>query len=139
MSGARTVTFFASDIELHIFRFIPSISLLQLESGIVAAGTAHFKGFFWRRFLQATIFFVPVLEVVRNPSRGSLVPLEGEDIVIVPDLDLIALFPSPSPISPHHDISGLFRRVFCIDQGGLMNVSGSILQFDNDLRNVSGF
>jgi hypothetical protein len=105
----------------------------------MTASTAHLKGFFYRRRLQTAIFDVPVLEVVRNPSRGSLVPLEREDIVVISDLDLIALFPSPSPISPHHGISGFLRRVFRIYQNGLMNMSGFVLPFNNDLRDVSGF
>jgi hypothetical protein len=108
MFGAGTMAFFASDIELNIFGFISPFNLFQLEPGIMAARTAHFKGFFYRRCLQTAIFFVPVLEVVGNPSRGGLVPLKGEDIMIVPHLDLIALFPAPSPVSPHHSISHLF-------------------------------
>jgi hypothetical protein len=77
---ARAMAFFTSDIELDIFGFVSFINLLQLEPGIMAACTAHFKRFFYSRCLQATIFFVPVLEVVRNPSRGGLVPLKGEYI-----------------------------------------------------------
>jgi hypothetical protein len=109
---ARAMAFFTSDVELDIFGFVSSVNLLQHEPGIMAACAAHFKRFFYRRYLQTAIFFVPVLEVVGNPSRGSLVPLKGEDIMVVPDLDLIALFPPPSPICPYHIISDLLGRVF---------------------------
>jgi hypothetical protein len=114
MFRARAMTFFAPDIELHIFRFVAFVDLFQFKSGIMTTGTAHFKGLFCRRFLESTILFVPVLEIIRNPPRGGLVPLEGKDKVIVADLDLIALFPSPPPISSHDGISDLFGRVLCI-------------------------
>src|SRR4030043_1502812 len=107
MFGARAMTFFPSDIELDIFGFVSSINLLQLEPGIMTACTAHFKRFFYCGYLQATIFLVPVLGFVRHPSRGSLVPLKGEDIMVVSNLDLVALFPAPSPVSPRHGISDL--------------------------------
>jgi hypothetical protein len=112
--GARPMAFLASDIELDVFGFVSSFNLFQFEAGIMAACATHFKGFFNGRYLQASIFFVPVLKVIGDPSRGGLVPLKGEDIMIVPDFDLIPLFPAPSPIGPHHVISDLFRRVFRI-------------------------
>jgi hypothetical protein len=80
----------------------------------VTASATHFKGFFDSRYLQATILFIPVLEVIRNPTGGRLVPLEWENVMVISNLDLIALFPAPSPISPHYVINDLFRRVLCI-------------------------
>jgi hypothetical protein len=112
--GARPMAFLASDIELDVFGFVSSFNLFQFEAGIMATCATHFKGFFYGRCLQASIFFVPVLKVVGNPSRGGLVPLKGEDIMIVPNFDLIALFPAPSPISPHDVVSDLLGRVSCI-------------------------
>jgi hypothetical protein len=69
--GGRAMAFFTADIELDIFGFVSFINLLQLEPGIMAACIAHFKRFFYSRCLQATVFFVPVLEVVRNPPVAS--------------------------------------------------------------------
>jgi hypothetical protein len=55
------------------------------------------------------------LEVMRvNPPGGRLVPLEGEDVVMISNLDVVGLFPSPPPIRLYNGIRGLFRRVFCV-------------------------
>jgi hypothetical protein len=80
----------------------------------MASGTAHFEGFFNSGYLQATILSIPVLEVIGNPSGSCLVPLEGENVMMISDLDLVALFPAPSSISPHHIVRNLFGGVFCI-------------------------
>ena len=112
--GARAMAFFTSNIELHIFGFVSPVNLLQLEPRIMAARAAHFEGFLHRRLFKTAIHIVPILQVIRNPAGGRLVPLEWENVMVISNLDLIALFPAPSAVSPHYAINDLFRRVLCI-------------------------
>ncbi len=114
MLRAGAMAFLASDIELNISGFISIFHLFQLEAGIMTARAAHLKRFFNGGCLEAAVFLVPVLTVVWNPSRGRLVPLKGEDIMVVPDLDLVTLFPAPSSERPRHVVSDFFGEVFPI-------------------------
>jgi hypothetical protein len=111
---ARAMAFFTSDIELHIFGFISPVNFLKLEPSIMAACTAHIKGFLYRGFFETPILMIPILQIIGNLPRGRLVPLEWENVMVISNLDLIALFPTPSPISPHYVINDLFRRVHYI-------------------------
>jgi hypothetical protein len=133
-----TMTFFTSDVELGIFGFISSIYLLQLKPCIMAPGTAHFKGLGYGRLLEGAVLLVPVLKVVRDPSRCGLVPLKRKDVVMVSGLHLIPLLPAPATVSSDHPIGHFFGRVFRIHQGRQMDVFRFSIELDNDLRNVSG-
>jgi hypothetical protein len=113
--GARAMAFFTSDIELHISGFVSPVNLLQLKPCIVAARAAHFEGFLHSGLFETAVLIVPILQVIGNPPGGRLVPLERENVMLIPNPDLIALLPAPPPISPDHIVGGLFRRVFRID------------------------
>jgi hypothetical protein len=97
MFRARAMASFATIIKLDIFGPIPSVSLLQLEAGIMAACTAHFKRFFNRGLFETSFLTIPTLQVIGNPSGGRLVPLKWKKIVVISHLDLIELSPAPSP------------------------------------------
>jgi hypothetical protein len=98
MFRARAMASFTAIIKLDIFGPIPSsVSLLQLEAGIMAACAAHFKRFFNRGLFETSSLTVPTLQVIGNPSGGRLVPLKGKKIVVISHLDLIELSPAPSP------------------------------------------
>jgi hypothetical protein len=111
---ARAMAFFTSDIELHIFGFISPVNFLQLEPSIMATCTAHIKGFLYRGFFETPILMIPILQIIGNPPRSRLIPLEWENVMMISNLDLIALFPTPSPKSPRQVIGDLLRKVFCI-------------------------
>jgi hypothetical protein len=89
MFRAWAMASFASIIKLHIFGLVPSFSLLQLEAGIMAACTAHFKRFLDRGLFETSFLIVPTLQVIGNPSGGRLVPLKWEDVMVISNLDLI--------------------------------------------------
>ena len=63
----------------------------------MATRTTHFERFFNSRGLQTTIFSIPVLEVKGYPTRGRLVPLKWEKVMVISYLDLVELSPAPSP------------------------------------------
>jgi hypothetical protein len=96
MFRAWAMTSFTSIIKLNVFRLVPSFNFLQIEAGIVAACTAHFKRFLDRGLFETSVLIVPTLQVIGNPSRGSLVPLKWEDVMVISDFDLIELSPAPS-------------------------------------------
>jgi hypothetical protein len=96
MFRAWAMASFASIIKLDVFGLVPSFDLLQLEASIMAACTAHFKRFFNRGLSETSFLTVPTLQVIGNPSGGRLVPLKWEDVMVIPNLDLIELSPAPS-------------------------------------------
>src|SRR4030042_1036899 len=108
------MAFFAPCVQFYIFGLVTPVHLSHFKPCIVAACATHFKGFIHRGLCEASVFVIPKLEVVRNPPGGSLVPLDGKNVMVVPDFYLITLFPTPSPISPHHRISDLFRGILCV-------------------------
>jgi hypothetical protein len=95
MFRAWAVASFASIIELNVFGLVPSLNLLQIEAGIMAASTAHFKRFLDRGLFETSVLIVPTLQVIGNPSGGCLVPLKWENVMVISDLDLIELSPAP--------------------------------------------
>jgi hypothetical protein len=97
MFRAWAMASFASIIKLDVFGLVPSSSLLQIEAGIMAACTAHFKRFLDRGLFETSFLIVPTLQVIGNPSGGRLVPLKWEDVMVISNFDLIELSPAPSP------------------------------------------
>lgn len=61
---ARAMTSFTSVIELNISGLVPSCNFLQLQPGIVATRTAHFKGFLHSGLFETPLLIVPVLPVI---------------------------------------------------------------------------
>jgi hypothetical protein len=112
MVRAWAMASFASIIKLNVFGLVPSLNLLQLKPGIMAACTAHFKGFLDRGLFETSVLVVPTLQVIGNPSGGRLVPLKWEDVMIISNLDLIELSPTPSSQSPRYRISDLLKGFF---------------------------
>jgi hypothetical protein len=110
----RAMAFFTSNIELHIFGFISPIHFFQFEPCVMATRTAHIKRFLHGRLFESSVLVVPILEIIGNPTGSGLVPLDWENVITISNLNLIPLFPTPSPESPRYVVSDLLGKVFCI-------------------------
>jgi hypothetical protein len=111
MFRSGSVAFLAPRIQFRIFGLESSVGLFQLQARVVAPSTLGFKRVGRVGFLDTAVFVIPVLKVVRDPSGGGLIPLVGQDVMVVPNLHQVTLLSPPTAIGPYDLIPLLHRRV----------------------------
>lgn len=138
VGGTGAVAFFTSGVELGVFNIHSLRTFGDDQTGIVATGAIQFKGVPGGRRLEAAVFVVPPLGVEGDPLGRGLVPLDGEDVMQVADLDLVTLFPSPAAICAHNLVGGFNGGGLRIHQGGVV-IAVLFKEFHRVFRNVAAF
>jgi hypothetical protein len=104
----------------------------------MATCTAHFKGFVLSRLLQTSVFIVPILCVIGDPSRGELIPLDRKDEVVASNLNLVSLLPAPSSVGPDDIIRNFLGRVLGVQKNHSINLVRRFAQSKSEFRDISG-